>query len=246
MFNFFKSKIMSQNNNQSEKVTIYNLIILDESGSMSCVAQQTISGCNETINNIKSLQEEHAVTQQHFISIYAFQHNPKVHSRYLIKNENPSMVHHITDEDYQPWGSTNLYDAIGSTLSDIKHHIKNNDKAIGNITIITDGMENASCEYTHAHIAKMIEDFKEKGWNFNFIGANIDVEATAHNLNIDNHLSFAQDEENYKRMWEAERSSQRAYYKRMERTLKDEDDSVSFAAKMRTISKNYFDATDED
>ena len=52
---------------------IYNLIILDESGSMSCVWEQTISGCNETINTIKAAQNKFAENQKHFVSIYAFQ-----------------------------------------------------------------------------------------------------------------------------------------------------------------------------
>ena len=68
------------------KTEIYNLIILDESGSMSHVKRQTVSGCNETINTIRSAQEKFADTQTHYVSIYAFQANDKIPSRYLIKN----------------------------------------------------------------------------------------------------------------------------------------------------------------
>ena len=59
------------------KTEIYNLIVLDESGSMGCVRNQTISGCNETINTIRAAQEKYADTQEHFVSIYAFQTNDK-------------------------------------------------------------------------------------------------------------------------------------------------------------------------
>ena len=69
------------------KTEIYNLIILDESGSMSHVKRQTVSGCNETINTIRSAQEKFADTQTHYVSIYAFQANDKIPSRYLIKNQ---------------------------------------------------------------------------------------------------------------------------------------------------------------
>ena len=68
------------------KTEIYNLIILDESGSMDCVKKQTISGCNETINTIRMAQEKYADTQLHYVSIFAFQ-SGSVPSRYIIKNE---------------------------------------------------------------------------------------------------------------------------------------------------------------
>jgi len=55
------------------KTKIFNLIILDESGSMSSVCRQTISGCNETINTIKVAQEKNEASQEHYVSIFAFQ-----------------------------------------------------------------------------------------------------------------------------------------------------------------------------
>ena len=102
------------------KTKVYNLIILDESGSMSCVTKQTINGCNETINTIKSTQQKYAANQEHYISIYAFQSNGNVPSRYLVKNIPASAAEHISDSDYSPWGATPLYDAVGSCLSELK------------------------------------------------------------------------------------------------------------------------------
>ena len=79
------------------KQIVYNLIIIDESGSMSGIKRQTVSGCNETINTIKSSQQENAETQEHKISIYAFQSNRSNPSHYIIKNAPAADVSHITD-----------------------------------------------------------------------------------------------------------------------------------------------------
>lgn len=199
------------------KQKIFNLIILDESGSMSGVTKQTIDGCNETINTVKAAAKQFAETQEHFISIFAFQSNPSVPSRYLIKNETPEKVKHIGTNDYQPSGCTPLNDAIGSCLTDLKVGTKNEPTAIGSVTIITDGYENSSEHYTLEQVAKMIEQLKELGWNFNFIGANIDVQRTSRSYNIENCMEFEQSTEGTRAMFHRERESKMAYLRRMER-----------------------------
>ncbi|MDE5657116.1 MAG: VWA domain-containing protein, partial [Muribaculaceae bacterium] len=167
------------------KTKVYNLIILDESGSMSCVTKQTINGCNETINTIKSTQQKHDASQEHYVSIYAFQSNDNVPSRYLVKNIPASAAEHISDSDYSPWGGTPLYDAVGSCLAELKLMANKGDDVLASVTIITDGEENSSTQYTQHKVRAMISQLKELGWNFTFIGANIDVKATARALDID-------------------------------------------------------------
>lgn len=230
------------------KAKIYNLIILDESGSMCGVTRQTIDGCNETINTILMAQGKNADTQEHFISIFAFQANGSKPSRYLIKNAPAANAKHINAEQYTPWGATPLYDAVGSTLADLKAVTQGEELAIGSVTIITDGMENASTHYTLQKVAKMIEALKELGWNFNFIGANIDVKATAQSFNIDNTLEFDQDEEGTRIMFEKERKSRMSWIDRTSNVMAccadrpDED----FRAKMREASADYFEKADEE
>ena len=72
-----------------------------------------------------------------------------------------------------------LNDAVGSTLIDLKTCTDEFPQSIGSVTIITDGYENASRHYSRKQVASMIQELKNMGWNFNFIGANIDVVATA-------------------------------------------------------------------
>ena len=183
------------------KTTVFNLIILDESGSMGCVTNQTISGCNETINVAKTQAEKNADALHSLVSIYAFQSGGKVPSRYILKNENAITVRHITGDDYVPWGGTPLLDAVGSTLTELKTVAATHEDATGVITIITDGMENASTRYSWKDVANLISQFKEMGWTVNLIGANIDVDAMASKMNIDNKMAFKATSEGTEAIW---------------------------------------------
>jgi len=223
------------------KTTVLNLIVLDESGSMNGITQQTIDGCNETINTIKSSQEEFKDSQEHFVSIYAFQSNDQKPSHYLIKGVAAKDVNHITNEDYEPWGGTPLYDAVGATLADLRAKARQYEASVGSVTIITDGYENASREYTHEKVRKMISELKEMGWNFNFIGANIDVERAAQDFGINNYMAFEQSEEGTRAMFEKEARAKMRYFKRMQKTMADESDARPLAAKLCSFSNHYYD-----
>lgn len=225
---------------------IYNLIILDESGSMSLVTSQTISGCNETIQTIKATEEQLGGSQQHTVSIYAFQSGRP--SRYLFKNVPASAAMEIGPNDYKPYGGTPLLDAVGSCLADMKATVGDNPDAIGSVTIITDGEENSSVRYTYGQVARMISELKERGWNFNLIGANIDVIKTAAAFNIDNHMEFSTDAESTKKMWEKERNAKLAFSLRMNEVDRlccvggcDEEERKR---RRKEASMNYYDDFD--
>lgn len=236
------------------KTKIYNLIILDESGSMSCYRSQTINGCNETINTIKSAQTKYADTQEHYVSIYAFQSNTENPSHYLIKNAPADSVSHINEELYRPWGGTPLYDAVGSTLADLKASMAaEKEVAIGSVTIITDGEENSSRCYTRERVSGMICLLKELGWNFNFIGANIDVKRAAESMSIDNSMEFQQTKEGTEEMFRRERSSRMAYYGRTSRVMEEmacesarADYEADVRSRLKDASADYFEQSDED
>lgn len=224
------------------KTKIYNLIILDESGSMQSAATATINGCNETINVIRAAQEAAPDTQEHFLSIFAFQSGASVPSRYIVKNVPAAAAVPVTAGEYRPLGMTPLYDAIGSTLTDLKISTDAHEHAIGAVTIITDGYENASHNYTGPQIAKMIAGLKELGWNFNFIGANIDVEKVAAQMNITNHMTYTSDSQGTKMMFEKESRSRMAYYNRVSQAMAEPecDGAPSFSERMKEASEDYF------
>ena len=104
----------------------------------------------------------------------------------LTDRSNINSLSDMTTKDYRVGGSTALLDAVGNTIAKISDTPGISDKDHKVIfVIITDGLENASTEYSKATIQKMISDKKAQGWDFIFLGANIDAASEAQNLGID-------------------------------------------------------------
>ena len=194
-----------ETNNTTVKTQVYNLIILDKSGSMSSIANAAISGFNETVGGIRSAQERFKDTQEHFVSLMIFCNCEKTMVYDMVPvNE----VKELTSREYRPCCCTPLYDAMGISINALYNAIKDKEDATAVVTIITDGLENASKEYSGKAIKALVERMKnEEGWNFAYIGTNQDVEATASSLNIDHHMSFRDDEAGMAEAWEKERKS---------------------------------------
>ena len=228
-------------NSETIRTKVFNLIILDESGSMDCVWAQTISNCNETLQTIFSAQKEFYATQDHFISIYTFQDAGPLKSRYLLRNRPIAEARMLTAKDYRPNGCSPLYDAVGETLTDLEAVAETHDDAVASVTIITDGEENSSRRYSGSDVAKIISRLKEKGWNFNIIGANIDVESLAKDLHIDNTLKWEQTQEGTSSMGKKLNESQRSYYRAM---AEEEQMPMSMEEKIsrrKMRNKHFFD-----
>lgn len=197
-------QVEAESLSSDQKIKVYHLIVLDESGSMSCVRQQTISGCNETIQTIRQMQKDNP-DQQHFVSIYLFCTG---NNRYIAKNVEAGKVKEITHWDYKPNSCTPLFDALGYTLTELKSIIKPQ-KSLGYVTIITDGYENDSHEYTIEKVRQLIEELKKMEVIFTFVGANIDAADYASRLNINNSMQFEQTQEGMHEMWGKEKQSRR-------------------------------------
>lgn len=194
-----------ETNNTTVKTQVYNLIILDKSGSMSSIANAAISGFNETVGGIRSAQERFKDTQEHFVSLMIFCNCEKTMVYDMVPvNE----VKELTSREYRPCCCTPLYDAMGISINALYNAIKDKEDATAVVTVITDGYENASKEYSGQAIKALVERMKnEEGWNFAYIGTNQDVEATASSLSIDHHMSFRDDEVGMAEAWEKERKS---------------------------------------
>lgn len=192
-------------------IATYNLIILDESGSMGQVRNETISGCNETLNSIRNTAKENKEIKQ-YVSIFCFD---TTNSRYLFHDVPVEETRDLTSADYCPNACTPLYDAIGYTVTQLSRLLANSE-SVGVVTIITDGYENASRLWKHHMVVQLIENLKRRGWVFTFIGANIDVERTASGLGIDSRMNFEQSESGMKEMFGAESRSRRAYSSKLD------------------------------
>ena len=156
------------------------VFLLDRSGSMSGLEKDTIGGFNAMIEKQKKEEGEA------LISTILFDHETKVlHDRVQVQDVKP-----ISEKDYQVRGCTALLDAMGGAI----HHIGNVHKYARNedvpehtiFVITTDGMENASSHYSSSKVRTMVERQKEKyGWEFLFLGANMDAIAAAKNFGIE-------------------------------------------------------------
>ena len=168
-------------------MNIYNVIILDESGSMSSIYNQALMGINEALSGIRRNQEEFP-GQKHFVSIVTFEGDgiKGIKSR---RDRVPiESVSDFTKEDYRPGGCTPLYDAMGKTLNELEGLIHEGDRVFA--TIITDGYENSSEEYSGKTVKALVGRLREKGWTFAYIGANQDSVEVARDLNISNAMNF--------------------------------------------------------
>jgi uncharacterized protein YegL len=177
-FNHKVLRIHREDNKMKTNITEL-VFILDKSGSMSGLERDTIGGYNALL---KKQQEE---LGQAIVTTVLFDDNYELlHDRINIKSIRP-----ISDKDYFVGGCTALLDAIGRTI----HKIGNAQRYSGEeqradkvmFVITTDGMENASKEYNYEKIKAMVKRQKEKyGWEFIFLGANIDAISTAAKFGI--------------------------------------------------------------
>ena len=193
------------------KTTVYNVIILDKSGSMSSIARQAIDGVNETIGSIKSAQEKNP-DQTHLVTLVAF---CGCEQRIIYDNIPVAEVKTLTDKDYRPCCMTPLYDAIGTTITRVHRLKSENADSLALVTIITDGNENASHEFSQKAIKSLIDSYKEQGWQFTYIGADHDVEQVAYSLHIDHHLQFEKSEAGTQAMFAKQRRSQNRWMEKM-------------------------------
>lgn len=154
------------------------VFILDRSGSMGGLENDTIGGFNSMIEKQKKQEGECLV------STVLFDHEVStLHDRVPLKK-----VPEMTTEDYYVRGCTALIDAIGMTvkhIEEVHRYIRKEDVPSHTMFVITtDGLENASKEYSADKVRRMISDKKKKGWEFIFIGANIDAVETAKHFGI--------------------------------------------------------------
>ena len=186
---------------------VYNLIILDESGSMDSIKNATISGFNELVQTIKGIEKQFP-EQQHFITFVTFNGlGIKTHlDKAAVKSLSP-----IDVKSYQPNAMTPLYDAIGLSVLKLKVDLAGQENTSVLVTILTDGEENASKEFNGQQIKKIIDEQKEAGWTFTYIGANQDVERVAATISITNTMKFNANDADVQAMFAKEKSSRFSY-----------------------------------
>lgn len=164
----------------TEKNNIIDIIfVLDKSGSMSDLTEDTIGGFNSMIKQQKQDNEDDTI----FVTTVLFNNEVQLlHDRVLLEE-----VENLTKKDYVAMGSTSLYDAVGYAIAKADQRMFTlKQKPYKTLMIITtDGYENSSVEFKHSQIKKLITQKREQGWDFLFMGANIEVKDFAENIGLE-------------------------------------------------------------
>lgn len=177
----------TRNKTGMQKTQVFNVIILDRSGSMQRLRQAAVDGFNETLAGIKKAQEKFTDTQEHYVSLVTF---CSCETRNVFDKVPVDEARPLSINDYEPCCCTPLFDAMGFTLTAMHKHVKDMDDVAVVVTIITDGIENASKEYNGSSIKALVEALRKEGWTFTYMGANQDAMEVAMSMSIRNARNF--------------------------------------------------------
>ena len=191
---------------------IYNLIILDESGSMHGLEEVSITGVNETLKTIRAAYEEFP-QQEQFVTFATFSGEPYYDTNTCRVKRELQPIAEITDltlPEYKPGGLTPLWDTMGKLFNELDKQTGTDDLVL--VTIITDGYENSSVRYNADKIKKLITRLDEKGWVFTYIGANQDASKVASEVGIKNFLEYTSDKAGTREMYRRENNVRSRFY----------------------------------
>jgi hypothetical protein len=194
-----------------KKHQVHNLIILDESGSMESIKNTIIKGFNELVQTVQGIEKQFP-EQEHFISFVSFN---GLGQKLLHFADPASILKQLNYKTYKPDSSTPLFDAIGFSINKLKQYLQGQTDYNVLVTILTDGEENASKEFSGNDIKNLVEELKHNRWTFTYIGTDHDVEKIALALSINNTMVFAKNEAGIEKMFKVEQSARAIYSKKI-------------------------------
>lgn len=204
-----------------ESKKIYNLIILDESGSMASIKDVIISGLNEVLQNVRNSGNEFPDLEQ-FVTFISFN---SARIKNFCNRSDLTKMPVIDGSNYRPDALTPLFDAMGSSINKLKYFLQDKKDYNVLVTILTDGLENASREFNGRQIKEMIEELKNSKWTFTYIGTDHDVDKFAESISINNRLAYCKNEPGVASMYERESKSRMNY---MRNVVENKDVSFDY------------------
>ena len=213
---------------------VFNLIILDESGSMNGLQEVSVCGVNETLQTIRNAYKNYP-QQEQFVTVATFSGSPRSEQNTCrVRRELQSIteVKNLELSEFNPDGLTPLWDTMGKLLTELEVKVSKGDLVL--VTIITDGCENSSVKYDSKKINQLVTRLDKMGWTFTYIGANQDAALAAKNMGIKNSYQYSSDYDGTRNMYEKEKRSRMKFYQRSR-----------VATDMRTLQDKYFDDEEE-
>lgn len=172
-----------------DKTKVFDLVILDMSGSMDTIRQSVVDGFNTLTEGLRQANYRFSGTQEHYLSLWVFNTFTMGYAYYNVPIDS---VPPLTLDVYRPIGATPLYDAMGVSISRMMGDVDTLSEYSVMVTIISDGLENASRFYSKALVSWMVNELSEKGWSFSYMGTDEEVMEQAMKLNIDSVHYFQQ------------------------------------------------------
>lgn len=199
----------------ANKTKVFNLVILDMSGSMDTIRQSVVDGFNKLVDGLRLANKRFSGTQEHYLSLCLFNTFAMgyVYNNYNNYNMPIDRVPPLTLDLYQPMGATPLYDAMGGAISRMMEYVDTLSEYSVMVTIISDGLENASSFYSKTLISWMVNELSEKGWSFSYMGTDEEVMEQAMKLNIDSVHYFQQTDSGFMDAMRLDESSRVTKYR---------------------------------
>ena len=232
----------SKKKQEMKKTQVFNVIILDRSGSMNNIRHAAVSGFNETLAGIKKAQEKFAETQEHFVSLLTF---CSCSMHYVFDKTPVSETRPLEMYEFEPCCTTPLYDAMGFTLTAMRRHVRDIEDSVVVVTIITDGYENASREYRQGAIKSLVEQLRGEGWTFTYMGANQDAVEVAESLSIRNSRNFDYSNEGTRASMGKDTSTRMNFFSRLSRMKMQEADGCAAPMSAEERHNLYTSMADE-
>lgn len=189
---------------------VYNLLILDESGSMAAIQDSVVSGMKELLQQISAEAKDKDLQQ--WVNFYSF-NGAGIKELLPLQQVEPGQKLELGA--YEPDCATPLYDAIGHSVNRLRYVLEKERDYEVLVSIFTDGAENASTEFSRTAIAQIIKTLSGQGWTFVYRGADHDVEGTAKQLNISISKRFYANKMSFNLAMEDEIIERKKHYARM-------------------------------
>lgn len=166
------------------KSRIHHVIVLDKSGSMGAYRSETVEMFNGQVEQIRNLGDEYDDIE-HRVTLTLF--NQEV--QHVFTNRDPSLIDEYTVAGYRPQGYTALHDAVGQTIARVREEVGENEHVL--MTVITDGQENSSQEYSWDTVRDVIEEITAKNWTITYIGTTEETMRQGRQMGISQHNTMS-------------------------------------------------------